>query len=365
LSAAADDAAAAVVPFQDALLQHQVLVQRLSTNEVNKFKPFLVQMDRVLRDALAEIHVTDFARARLEKLLFTVDTLLEGILTRYSKQLMLDLEAFAQHEAKFSAAALDAETLFDAVIPSVTQIRAAIMSTPLGVKGSGRGALLKSFVQNWTASEVRAVNGVIRRGAFEGKTNMAIVQELRGSHERNYQDGVLNLTKRHAEAVVRTAVQHVATLARDESFAKNADILKGVKWLSTLDKSTCLVCAALDGREFPLNSGPRPPQHLRCRCTCIPQLKDDMGLTKGATRASKGLELGRQVDANLTFFSWLKTQPASFQDLAIGPTRGKLLRDGGLSAEKFAALNVDKTFAPLTLDEMRAIDGAAFSKAGL
>jgi SPP1 gp7 family putative phage head morphogenesis protein len=354
------------VPIQDTLLRHQVLIQRLSSGEVAKFKPFLREMDRALRDALADSSVTDLERYRMEQLLSTVDTLMSGILNRFSKQLLLDLETYAAHEAKFSAGALDAASTFDAVIPSITQIRAAILQTPLGVKGSGRGALLKSFMENWTQTEVRGVNGAIRRGAFEGKTNASIVQELRGSHARNYQDGLLNVTARHAEAVVRTAVQHVATVAREESFAANDDIIKALQWLATLDKRTCPSCAALDLKEFPLNSGPRPPLHIGCRCAVIPVLKDAFAeLEAGATRASKGAEGGQQAAGELSYYEWLKTQPASFQDQAIGPTRAKLLRDGGLSAERFAALQIDKKFAPMTLDEMRASDATAFKRAGL
>lgn len=352
--------------FQDMLLQHQVLIQRLSTAEVNKFKPFLRQMDRVLRDALADINVTDFARSRLETLLKSVDTLLAGVLNKFSQQLLLDLEDYAGHEARFTAGVLDATTTFDAIVPTAAQIRKAITSTPLGVKGSGRGSLLKSFLTQFSAAEVRAANGVIRRGAFEGKTNAGIVQELRGSHERGYADGVLQITSRHAEAVVRTAVNHVASIARDETYAANSDIIEKERWLATLDKRTCPFCRSLDGREFPLGKGPGSPLHISCRCLRIPVLKDEYAaLDKGGTRASKGAEGGQQVSADLSYYEWLKTQPASFQDAAIGPTRGKLLRDGGLSAEKFARLQADKTFAPLTLKEMRAIDPIAFKRAGV
>jgi SPP1 gp7 family putative phage head morphogenesis protein len=333
---------------------------------VAKFKPFLREMDRALRDSLADASVTELERYRMEQLLSTVDTLMAGILNRFSKQLLLDLETYAAHEAKFSAAALDAASTFDAVIPSITQIRAAVLSTPLGVKGPSRGALLKSFVEHWTQTEVRSVNGAIRRGVFEGKTNQAIISELRGSHARNYQDGLLNVTARHAEAVVRTAVQHVATVAREESFAANADIIKAYQWLATLDKRTCPTCRSLDLREFPPDKGPRPPIHINDRCTMIPVLKDEFAyLTKGETRASKGAEGGQQVAGDLSYYDWLKEQPASFQDQAIGPARAKLLRDGGLSASRFAELNVDKYFAPLTLPEMKSLDPVAFKRAGL
>ena len=58
-------------------------------------------------------------------------------------------------------------------------------------------------------------------------------------------------------------------------------------------------------------------------------------------------------------------QPAKVQDSIVGSTRGKLLRDGGLSAGRFAELQLGKRFEPLTLDEMRQLEPIAFHKAGL
>ena len=51
--------------------------------------------------------------------------------------------------------------------------------------------------------------------------------------------------------------------------------------------------------------------------------------------------------ASQTYYEWLKTQPAEF-DIAIGTTRAKLLRSGGLSAERFAELQLGTNFQPLT-----------------
>ncbi|MFP3663054.1 hypothetical protein SB768_31970, partial [Burkholderia sp. SIMBA_043] len=59
------------------------------------------------------------------------------------------------------------------------------------------------------------------------------------------------------------------------------------------------------------------------------------------------------------------TQPAAFQDATLGPVRGKLFRDGGLTAERFAALQLDKNFKPLTLDQLKELEPLAFERARL
>jgi len=82
------------------------------------------------------------------------------------------------------------------------------------------------------------------------------------------------------------------------------------------------------------------------------------------------------VPANQTYYGWLKTQPAAVQDSIIGPTKGKLLRDGGLSSQRFSELQLGKQFQPLTLYGrdlpgggremgMRELEPLAFQRAGL
>jgi hypothetical protein len=88
-------------------------------------------------------------------------------------------------------------------------------------------------------------------------------------------------------------------------------------------------------------------------------------LSKDGTRASVGDSGPQQVRADLSYYDWLTQQPAAFQDKAIGPVRAKLLRDGGLSVERFSELQLDRNFAPLTLDQMKALEPLAFDRADL
>jgi len=50
---------------------------------------------------------------------------------------------------------------------------------------------------------------------------------------------------------------------------------------------------------------------------------------------------------------------------SLGPVRGKLFRDGGLTAERFAALQLDKNFKPLALDQLKELEPLAFERARL
>jgi hypothetical protein len=101
---------------------------------------------------------------------------------------------------------------------------------------------------------------------------------------------------------------------------------------------------------------------VNCRSTIVPVLDERFAfLRKGATQQS---QFG-PVDAKLTYFEWLKQQPAAFQDAAIGKAKGQLLRNGGLSAQRFAELQLSRNFKPLTLLEMQRLEPLAFERAGI
>jgi SPP1 gp7 family putative phage head morphogenesis protein len=345
-------------------VRNQVQLERLKTGEAAKFDLFLRDMDRVIREALAGDNVTAFRRARLELLLADVDAQLAKIQGDYWSRLKADVTDIADYQAAFEVRAISKATngVFESVLPSAAQIRTAVFTNPLSLRGPDGGKLLEPFVKGWSESERSAFVGTIRRGYFEGQTNGQIVQAVRGTRAAGYKDGLLQMTKRHADAVVRTAVQHAAQQARAETWKANADLSTDYEWISTLDARTCPVCRPLDRKVFASGKGPQPPVHPQCRCTTILKLPSKFDfLDAGAMRAS----VNGPVNADLTYYQWLKQQPAEFQDEVIGPNRGKLLRNGGLSAERFAALQLSRNYTPLTLAQMKAIEPLAFLKAGL
>ena len=72
------------------------------------------------------------------------------------------------------------------------------------------------------------------------------------------------------------------------------------------------------------------------------------------------LDPGR-AKASTSYQDFFLRQPVWWQNSAIGETRAKLVRDGGMKISQFN----DMTGRALTLDELRDIDARAFKKAGL
>lgn len=237
---------------------------------------------------------------------------------------------------------------WDVVLPETDMLTAAIVASPID------GVLLDDIVSRLGDFSKRGIERAVRLGIAEGESIPRIVARIRK---------VTDLTRNTAEAVARTAVGHASAIGRDTMFKANADLIKAVQWIATLDTRTCPTCGALDGKVFPLDAGPRPPRHISCRCIPSPVLKSmkELGLNISdytpATRAS----MNGQVPSSETFGTWLKKQAPSIQDEALGPTRGRLYRSGKIKVEDF----VDRGGDPYNLDELRLREADAFKRAGL
>ena len=353
----------------DATIRHAVFLEKLKAGEAGKFAPFLKEIDRSIRDRLTQSDLTEYNVKRLEALLGEVDSLLLGIFDRYSEKLNLDLIDIANYEAEFEATSLarsaPAGVSLDLAVPTATAIRTAVLTNPLGVRGIGGGKLLKSFIDGWAQAERDRVTGTIRQGFFEGQTNFQIIRNIRGTKAAGYKDGILAVTNRNASTIVHTAIQHVSSQARMEVAKENTDVVTEIEMVATLDSKTSQTCRSMDKRRFPVDSGPRLPFHPNCRTTFVLITKLSVVFAKDATRASVGDDGPQQVSASLDYYQWLQLQPAAFQDVAIGPVRAKLFREGGLSVQRFAELQLDRNFEPLTLAQMKGLEPLAFQRAGI
>lgn len=349
----------------DIAVQRQVLLERFKAAEVRKFTTVLRQLDAEIRRQLSGGRLTDFRRSRLETQLAAMKKVLIGQYSEYVDLLNADLRTLAIDTARFEGATFSAYAPAGVGIsvPAPQQLWSAVTTNPLTMTGANGGSLLQSFMEQWAEGDAEMVTNAIRMGYALGETNDQIIARIRGSAQLNYADGVLAKSRSHAETVARTAIQHVANSARAQVWAANDDIIDEYQWVSTLDSRTTPLCRERDGHRYPVGAGPLPPAHPNCRSTTVAVIKGEFGrlLEEESTRAS----VDGPVPGNETYYDWLKRQSPGFQDMALGPTRGKLFRDGGLSVEQFAKLQLGKNFEPLSLDEMRKLKPKAFQRAGL
>ena len=149
--------------------------------------------------------------------------------------------------------------------------------------------------------------------------------------------GVQETYRNRMIVIARTEIQRVANDVALATYAENSDVIEAVEWLATLDSRTCLVCAALHGKVYPLVNGKpvgmlrAPPIHPRDRCFLAPQTRSwaALGLAPVGHVETKGA-------SGPTFEQWLRRQDAETQDDVMGVERADLWRARKLSLDKFS-----------------------------
>jgi SPP1 gp7 family putative phage head morphogenesis protein len=345
--------------------RHQVFLERLKTGHARDFIGQLRGVETAIVRTLTALDVvtlSEVSRRTLETSLASLEETASGVFEAAIDAFLPKIKKLTEYEVS-----LETRTLKDVLkgaakkkvrTPPAAQAYKEVLNRPI----QATGEKLEAFVDNWSKRQVAKVNGVIRTGHQQGKTVAEMVKQVRGSKAANFKDGIVTATRREAEAVVHTSIQHAASTARFVTWEENEDLVTGYEWVSTLDSRTTTQCRSLDGKKFKVGKGPTPPIHIRCRSTTAADMDDAFDfLDEGATRSSTD----GYVNADLSYYDWLKKQPTSFQDSVLGKTRGKLFRDGGLSAKRFADLQLDRNFEPLTLEEMRSLEPLAFQRADI
>ena len=206
----------------------------------------------------------------------------------------------------------------------------------------------QTLIQDVGAMSARTRSQIAKQvslGVAAGEDTAAISRRLVGTRVN---PGIYKTLRRNMGSLIATSHAHVAAQAREAVYEANADILRGVQWVSVLDGRTTDICIGLDGQIFGLKDGPRPPAHIRCRSTTVPVMRSWRDLAPGEAGAKDWF---RGVEANqLTYQEWLQRQPVAVQNEVLGVRKAQLWRSG-TPIEKFTS----SAGRPLTLEELDAL----------
>lgn len=350
--------------LQDELTERDVHLERYRRGLYTRILRFLTEAEEDVLRQLERMDPTAVQRAparqaRLTRLLAEMGLIVQKYSVALNENLLPELDQLARDEATFGHRLLGEvpPVALETVAPAAAQVTAAVTARPF------QGRLLREWVAEHPAAVRMRLRNAIRMGVVEGQTIDQIVRRVRGTKANGYRDGVMEVNRRGAEAMVRTAVSHTVTAAREEVYSANADIIKGVRWVSTLDSRTSQTCIGLDGTVFPPGKGPRPPAHVNCRSSTVPVLRSwkELGIPLGEAPTGTRASMDGQVAGDLSYGQWLKTRSAEFQDEVLGKTRAQLWRSGGLTVDRF----VDNSGRVYTLKELRRREPAAFRDAGI
>lgn len=339
--------------LRDLEIRHQVGVQRLSSSTLSK----LIQiLDKADADVVAKLMARSatlqgsFASTRLQQLLDAVRTINRDAANQLQSSIKTEMGQIARYEVAFQKQLIESvlPIKWDMVTPTVQTLNAVVNSRPF------LGRLLKDWVADLDAGRTKRLGDAIKMGVLQGETVQQIMTRIRGTKALGYKDGIMQIGRRGAEALVRTAVAHTTTQARNALYDENKDLIDKEQWVSTLDTRTCSQCAGLDGKTFAVGEGTMTPAHIACRCIRVPVVKSwrDLGINMDEAPPGTRASMDGQVSATENYQSWLQKQDAATQDAALGKARADLFRNG-MPVESFTNTAGNE----LTLKQLSQLEG--------
>lgn len=403
----------------DAALRHQVAVRRFTNGEVKAILALVEKSDFEIVQKLRNRLRTDMSRDRLKALLTDMlkarSVMFQEVRARLREQLTGFARVEVDHELGILKESLPFE--FEFAVASLETLRAAVISKPFA-GGPNAARTLQQWFDGLQKTDQRRLIESLQLGLAQSEPVDDMVRRVAGTRARGYADGVLAMTRLNAEAVVRTAANHVSNVARESLWAVNESVISYLRWTSTLDGRTSAICRARDGGLAPVGDvpvprneprldppGARPPAHPNCRSVMVgvfdvskiaeliparptvrdtrtrrkrerdfraeakDQAGDKWGGLSETQRAGRVRDIRNkwadesigQATGDVTYQEWLKRQPAGFQDDVLGKAKGQLFRMGVLTLDKF----IDKKGAEMTLDELRLAHPESFTEAGV
>lgn len=331
--------------LRDKTIAHEIYLQRYYSSTTKHVMELLRETEKDLVRQLKTLDLdNEMTIPQIDARLQSVRAILNEGYDLAGKELISDMHDAAEYEQEWQIKAVNESTpiVLDMVAVAPVTLFAAIESKPL------QGKVIKEWIDKLDQDSFSRIQDAVRMGLVEGQSYNDVVKRITGTKALQYTDGINSLNARQTQALVSTAMSHATNTARNEFYQQNADLYKGLQWVSTLDQRTSSICQARDGKVYPLDTGIRPPAHFRCRSAMVSILKSwqELGIKNpdGRTRAS----MDGQVAQTETYQSWLKKKPASFQDEVLGVERAKLFRDG-TPLDRF----VDDSGHTYTLDELK------------
>ncbi len=357
---------------------HATMLQRVATREGLAVAPYLDKIREEVRKRFDREIGKTLTPNRKKKLQDDIAKITSVNLQAYVNELRVTNRAVAANEVVFVSQSVDEVLKSDVpvVIPTASAVNAAIVGSAIKV-GKGRHQTYNNLMKNFWTQYTEQMEAIVVGGFVSGATTDEIVNQLMKDV-----DSTLTRTRKSAETVARTGLNHAANAARDTYYQDN-DFVIGYRIISVIDSKTSQTCRGLDNKVVKKTDknyeALKGTLHTNCRKSDVPEIDgrykmeddDDKRITnfnKGNTynknsdkKRTGGVSGGRKspkgVDSNQSYYQSLKSLKAADQDNILGSTMGRAFRNLN-DPDAFAKLTIDSLGNPYTIAQMRASDNA-------
>lgn len=359
-------------------------------------KEALAKIEEIERGIIADLAAINpaeptreiYRQARLEKALANAQAISRQLYSEANKGLAAGLVGAATVNQKAFAKAVESLLGVDLIAGDLST--GALLQI---AKGSlVNGAITADWFSRQSAKLIQDYGDTLTEGLARGEGISSLLRRVRGTREAAYTDGIFGVARNNARALVNTSAQTVLQEARLEQYRENKDLIKGVQWLSTLDRRTSGICKALSGSTWDLEGKPinarsslrSPPAHWGCRSTLLSLLKSWEELSasgqmrlpgtgrgnfealfreklqkrglpadkiEGAVLSAKKRMTGATSPVKMNYSDWLKGQTPEAQREALGAGRYKLYSAGKIQISDL----INGQLTPLSVKELQAL----------
>jgi len=329
--------------LDDAIIAHALDLLRVDAGTRERILAILYRLESDLVAKLAnEPELTAFGKGRTEALLKEIAAVIDNYFAMAQGELALTLQGAAPVTALHTAGAITATIKIGAGLPTPTYL-ARLASNALM-----QGAVTSDWWTRLAEDTAFKVATALRQGLAAGESNQTIIARIAG---KRGVVGVLDISRRHAAALVQTSAQVVANAARLETYAKNPRAVKALRWLTALDGHVCVLCAARAEKTWTNETDPQPighsipflnpPIHWNDRCLLLPVMATfkELGLDIPEPQHVARASTGGPVPASTTLEQWLSRRSVAQQNEQLGVGRAALWRQGIITMEQMLDLS--------------------------
>lgn len=231
--------------IKDAMIRHQILIQRLAAGQYDATEVFI---EDVIERSIKRINTLKYLNVNEAKTL--EQELLHGF--RNMNKVALDnLKDFANYEAEFTAKLLKAEP----VSPEIVEKDLLNNRMQIGLATNKNAASLEVTLDRFARLKSREIVRLIRKGSIKKLSKEEIVDSVKKLEKK---------IKAQAKTLANTATNHAATIGKESVYLANKKDIKFVQWISVLDNRTTEFCRGQNKKIYPVNKGPRPPANFNC-----------------------------------------------------------------------------------------------------
>ena len=200
------------------------------------------------------------------------------------RQKLMEVDAMLYTAALESSGKLES-TLYDlAVVESdITEKMLSSQFKPIGINISGvpfrqvdfiqsnplYGETLQSKFLKANQTVISKINAELTQSIIQGEDMQRATNRLIKPLEKGFPKGTpAAIIAQRADMIARSEIQYVSNSVARAVYNENQDVLKGLQYLATNDRRTCLICAGDDGKVYKYKDGetnaPVLPRHVRC-----------------------------------------------------------------------------------------------------